>query len=213
MDMMAGLLITYLAHDPTTYAFGVWFTIHAALVMVILLSFLVQELATSVSSRPPPSRAIIRRQYRRYIRHPMRDFLYRFSTRPDPFQIIDLERGGPPWNPDLSSTIGTPYPAPRVVVTPTGLPSDWDRPDNTRPIAFALATMRQSPARGGLFESVQGRTAERGTQTAMRNVRGPGAEERMPGGMSPCTFWWLLLEDQRQSEQAKAEREKRRRSW
>ena len=137
----------------------------------------------------------------------MRDFFYRFSTKPDPFQIIDLERG-PPWNPNLSSTIGTPYPAPRVVVTPTGLPSDWDRPDNTRPIAVALATMRPS----GLF-NVQARTAERGTQTAMRNIRGPGAEERMPGGMSPMTFWWLLLEDQRQSEQAKTEREKRRRSW
>lgn len=213
MSMIAGMLILHLTSDPVSLTFGVWCTIHGAGLLLVLLLILAMELTfPSPSTRLSQTGASTRR-HAPSLMDPLRRLAHRFSPRYDALQLADLERGPRhPWNPNRSPTIGHPYPAPLVHVTPTGLPSDWDRPDNTRPIAAALASMRPGPVRV-MPSGVQGRTATRGTQTAMRNVRGPRAEERMPGGMSPMAFWWILLEEERQKELEREERENRRWSY
>lgn len=245
MFILAGTLITYLSPDPVIFGFGIWYITFAALLLLSGLTILIVEYGpycVSVAKRRtlPPADDLRRSWHKALV--PLRLLTSLFS-RTDGHELSNAERGARnrqariyPWNPNGSPTLGFPYPTPRLEVTPTGLPSHWDRPDNVLPFRLALATMHPnlpiqiSPAAENrpirVTPSVveSGPTADRGTQTNTRGVGGLGSrrgvgpsgfrvDERMPGGMSPMTFWWRLLEDQREKELEREGRDGRRYSW
>lgn len=241
MFILAGTLITYLSSDVV-----IWYITFAALLLLFGLTVFIVEYGPSCFSgakrRTISSTGAPRHVWGKVFVQTFHRLTRLFSRSKDP-ELTDIERGAKnrqariyPWNPTGSPTLGFPYPTPRLEVTPTGLPSHWDRPDNVAPFRRALATMHPNlPIHGtpvvenrpirvtpSVVES--GPTADRGTQTNSRSVGGLGSrrglggsgfrvDERMPGGMSPMTFWWRLLEDQREKELEREGRDGRRYSW
>lgn len=246
MFILAGTLLTYLSPDAVTFAFGIWYIAFAALLLLFGLAVLLIKYGPSCFSgterRTIPLTYDLQRFWQKIFTPSFRRLTRLFSRTGD-HEPTGFERGIRnrqariyPWNPNRSSTLGYPYPNPRLEVMPTGLPSHWDRPDNVLPFRLALATMHPNlpihvtpPTENGpirvtpsVLES--GPTADRGTQTNTRSVGGLGSrrgvgpsgfrvDERMPGGMSPMTFWWRLLEDQREKELEREGRGGRRYSW
>ena len=232
---MSGILLIKEAHG-TKYLFAVCTIINASLIFEYFIFNLSYKYGPTCIARlasiPASARAFFRRSPHASTAKPPQS-PPKLPQRPENLELDDLEQGCPaaqyPWNPAGETTIGHEYPTRRVLVTSTGLPADWDRPDNTQPIRAALASAQMAgPVRvaaPGLAATTttldearsssapESATHACGTQTAMRNHRGLGARERMPGGMAPMRFWWLLLEEQRVRELAREERGNRRWSW
>ena len=247
MFVLAGTLITYLSPDPVTFGFGIWYITFAALLLLSGITVLIAEYGPHCVSEAKrqtlPFTDGLRRFWRKTLAQPLRR-LTSLSSRADDHERSNVERCARnrqarvyPWNSNGSPTLGFPYPTPRLEVTPTGLPSHWDRPDNVLPFCLALSTMHPNlpihisppaaenrPIRVTPSVVESGPTADRGTQTNTRSAGGLGSrrgvgpsgfrvDERMPGGMSPMTFWWRLLEDQREKELEREGRDGRRYSW
>lgn len=222
IGMVAGVAIAHLSNDPLIWVFGV---LHACLASISFLVFMVVvgiELGIRCVVEPlcgTRPHVTFPRSWSRHCMGIFRRFRGRILRREDgPIEMIDLESGPDPrprfpWNPNGSPTMGFPYHEPQLIVTETGLPDDWDRPDNVGPIRRALAQMQAERAIAAAREGSENEaSASRGTQTNMLDGARFSRYERMPGGMSLARFWWLLLESQRQQELARAERENRRRS-
>lgn len=220
LGIVAGFLTAYTSNCPLVFAFGVS---HAAIASLMLLVFVV------ILSLEAGIRRVVGPQRRTRLRGPGPRSWYRYCTGllrglfgqllrkgPDSVEMVDLESGRGsrpryPWNPNGSPTIGFPYPRRWVMVTETGLPDDWDRPGNVGPIRRALAEMEAEGVVMVTRAHVENEErATRGTQTNVLDGGGFARDERLPGNMTPMRFWWLLLEDQRQQELARTERENRR---
>lgn len=221
--MVVGVAIAHLSNDPLIFVVGV---LHAFLASVSFLLFLVVfgfELGIRCVVEPmcgTRAQVSVPRSWSRYCRSQFRRFWDWTLQRGEySVELVDLESGPDPRprysrDADDSPTIGFPYREPRVIVTETGLPGDWDRPDNVQPIRRALAEMQAEGVAGGTREDTENEaSASRGTQTNVLDGGRFPRDERMPGGMAPVRFWWLLLDEMRQQELATVERENRRRSW
>lgn len=223
IGMVAGIATVHLSNDNLVFVFG---ALHAVLASISFLVFLIVfglEIGICCVVEPlcrPRLQGSVPRSWSRY----STGLLYGVSNRilrrrNDSVEMVDVESGSDPrpqypWNPNGSPTIGFLYREPQLIVTETGLPDDWDRPDNVQQTMRALVEMQAEGVIGVTREDTENQDrASRGTQTNMLDGGRFARDERMPGDMAPMRFWWLLLEEQRQQELASVERENWRWSW
>lgn len=221
MIMPAAALIIKAPRQSFWHKYGIGYLTLSILMLVLGAAVLLHEL--SISRNPNRAEPVDTR---------LRDLLsrslcarrHRASRRGGDMELKDLESGladwggGPVRTGSGRETVGHPYPYPRLQLTATGMPSSMvcDMAATASRTAYVHRAQRRpsdslsGPPRARAHAHAadtpfpqRRATATRATQTAMRNIRGPRAAERLPGGMAPMTFWWLLLEEQRREAMAR----------